>query len=64
MINLDLFLTSLLGRHVQRSTDEVAADCQRLLPFESRETEVEDSQAAVPVEDQVRRLDVAVGDTL
>jgi hypothetical protein len=64
VVDRDLSASSLLGRHVERRADDIAAGRQALLSFEVSEAEVEDAQVAHAVEDQVRWLDVAVDHAL
>jgi hypothetical protein len=51
-------------RNVGQRADDVAAHGEALLAIAVRQAEVEDAEAAVPVEDEVRWLDVAMDDLL
>ncbi len=64
VIDRNLLPPRLLRAHVERRADDIARDRQALLPFKASEAEVEDAQAALLVEDQVRGLDVAVYDLM
>ena len=64
MVDRDLAPPGLLGTHVRGGADEVTADRETLLSFESGEAEVEDAEPSARVEDQVGGFDVPVDNSL
>ncbi len=64
VIDRDLPPLRLLRAHVGGRADEVAGEGEGFLSFEPCQSKVEDAQAALAVEDEVRGFDVAVDDAL